>query len=124
MGLVRPHSSNTSEKLVPVNKNVHMLTVGNFSSTKSSTKSVLHFNGSSSNVINRNVIDSFPCYYTNAQSILNKFSEFSDEISHFKPLIIGITETWLKPEIKDAEVQVRGYEFFDVIDKSLMVEEH
>ena len=95
----------------PLNKNVHTLhklTVSN----SSSRKSVLHVNSSSSNVINKQFIDSFPSFYTNAQSILNKFSEFSDNVNHFKPLIIGITETWLKPEIRDAEVQVTGCELF------------
>ncbi|MES9880231.1 MAG: reverse transcriptase domain-containing protein [Sedimenticola sp.] len=57
-------------------------------------------------------ICSFPCYYTNAQSILNKVSEFSATIDSLKPYIIGITESWLKPDINDAEVKLNGYEMF------------
>ncbi|MEW8543113.1 MAG: endonuclease/exonuclease/phosphatase family protein [Candidatus Thiodiazotropha sp.] len=82
-------------------------------SSSSSRKKLLTVNSSSlKNFPISHAIDSFPCYYTNAQSILNKFSEFSDKINNVKPLIIGITETWLKPEIRDSEVMLNGYELF------------
>ena len=46
------------------------------------------------------IIVSFKCYYTNAQSILNKFDEFLDRVNQVKPLIICITESWLNVEVK------------------------
>ena len=40
-----------------------------------------------------NKVNSFCCYYTNAQSIMNKFSEFSSTVDTLNPSVIGITET-------------------------------
>ena len=83
------------------------------SCSKKSSKNLLTVNSSNSNMLQvTNNIDSFQCYYTNIQSVKNKFDEFADKINNIKPLIIGLTETWLKPEIQDAEVYLRGYELF------------
>ena len=38
-------------------------------------------------------LNTFPCYYSNVQSIRNKFNEFTDSVDNYKPLIIGFTET-------------------------------
>lgn len=57
-------------------------------------------------------LDSFPCYYSNVQSIRNKFNEFSDSVDNYKPLIIGLTETWLSGDVKDAEIEIPNYELF------------
>ncbi|MEW8548554.1 MAG: reverse transcriptase family protein [Candidatus Thiodiazotropha sp.] len=55
---------------------------------------------------------SFPCYYTNIQSIGNKFNEFVDSVTCSKPLVIGITETWLNSDVRDAEIDLNDYELF------------
>lgn len=46
-------------------------------------------------------LSSFSCYYTNAQSIYNKHAELADIVFEKKPMVIGITETWLKSDIKE-----------------------
>ena len=57
-------------------------------------------------------LNSFNCYYTNAQSVYHKFEELSDIVTERKPLVVGITETWLKSDIKDAEINLQGYDLF------------
>ena len=91
--------------------NINVNTFVGSRSTKSS-KNLLTVNSSNSNMLQVTDIDSFQCYYTNIQSVKNKFDEFEDRINSIKPLIIGLTETWLKPEIQDAEVFLRVYELF------------
>ena len=50
--------------------------------------------------------------YTNAKSVYHKFEELSDIVTERKPLVVGITETWLKSDIKDAEINLQGYDLF------------
>ena len=57
-------------------------------------------------------LNSFLCYYSNVQSIRNKFNEFTDSADNYKPLIIGITETWLSEEVKDSEIEIANYDIF------------
>ena len=57
-------------------------------------------------------MNSFLCYYSNVQSIRNKFNEFTDSADNYKPLIIGITETWLSEEVKDSEIEIANYDIF------------
>ena len=57
-------------------------------------------------------LENFPCYYSNVQSIRNKFNEFSDSVDNYKPLIIGLTETWLSAEVKNTEIEIPNYEIF------------
>ncbi|MES9884607.1 MAG: reverse transcriptase family protein, partial [Sedimenticola sp.] len=64
------------------------------------------------NVGEKTVENSFTCYYTNIQSINNKLSELKHTVEECKPYIIGITESWLKPDIKDAEIRLNDYDIF------------
>ena len=57
-------------------------------------------------------LETFPCYYSNVQSIRNKLNEFSDSVDNYKPLIIGLTETWLSAEVKNTEIEIPNYEIF------------
>ena len=52
------------------------------------------------------------CIYTNARSIVNKFSEFELLIDECKPDIIGLTETWLHEDIQESEIKIPGYNTF------------
>jgi exonuclease III len=51
-----------------------------------------------------------PCYYTNAQSIVNKLEEFETVINEVKPMIIGITETWGNEDVSEAYLKLDGYQ--------------
>ena len=46
------------------------------------------------------------------KAFTKKFDEFSDKILEEKPLVIGVTVTWLKPEITNAEINLEGYNLF------------
>ena len=43
---------------------------------------------------------------------MNKFSEFSSTVDTLNPSVIGITETWLRPDINDIEIKLNAYEAF------------
>ena len=43
------------------------------------------------------------CYYTNARSLYNKVEEVEALVEQYQLKIIGITETWGRSEIFDAE---------------------
>ena len=43
---------------------------------------------------------------------MNKFSEFSSSVDTLNPSVIGITETWLRPDINDIEIKLNAYEAF------------
>ena len=64
------------------------------------------------NNVHTSKLENFPCYYSNVQSIRNKFNEFSDSVDNYKPLIIGLTETWLSAEVKNTEIEIPIYEIF------------
>ena len=55
---------------------------------------------------------SFCCFYTNAQSFINKREELHNIISEREPDIIGITESWCNPDILDSEITIAGYDLF------------
>ena len=43
------------------------------------------------------------CYYTNVQSIMNKYDEMlTTVIEEKKPMIIGLTESWCHKDIEDS----------------------
>ncbi|XP_031331265.1 uncharacterized protein LOC116181009 isoform X1 [Photinus pyralis] len=49
--------------------------------------------------------------HLNAQSLRNNFSEFKDLAFECNFDIIGITETWLSPEVPSDAVHINGYKF-------------
>ena len=50
--------------------------------------------------------------FLNLRSIVNKFDDFISEVSSIDPVIIGVTESWLYPEISSAEFHIPGYNIF------------
>ena len=54
----------------------------------------------------------FPCFLTNARSILNKFSELNSLIDEYKLYVIGITETWCDSSILDSELYLNQFNLF------------
>ena len=60
--------------------------------------------------INDNKIIS--CFYVNARSIVNKLDELVLYLSHEKPDIVGITETWLHDDIFNSEISIEGYALY------------
>ena len=49
------------------------------------------------------------CYYTNAQSLMNKLHKFESHIDLYKPDIIAITETWCPPILPEDCPAVEAY---------------
>ena len=58
------------------------------------------------------VESSLSCYYVNARSIIKNWDEFVMDISHFKPDVIGVTESWAHEGIKDEEISLEGYNLY------------
>ena len=54
----------------------------------------------------------FNCYYTNANSIMNKGGEFEAEVDMWKPKIIGITESWCEESVLDSEISLPDFTLF------------
>lgn len=52
------------------------------------------------------------CYYTNAQSIINKLEEFERLVAELQPHIVGITETWGNETVSDALLCPNNYDIF------------
>ena len=54
------------------------------------------------------------CMFANVRSIVSirKRAELELYPDHESPYIIGIAESWTKPEIKDSELAVDGYRLF------------
>lgn len=48
-------------------------------------------------------------YYTNANSILSKLSEFYAEVSRLNPTFILVSETWLHNDIPDSLINIQNY---------------
>ena len=48
----------------------------------------------------------------NARSIVNKMGELRLMVEDVEPDIIGITETWTKPDMGNAEFSLKGYQMF------------
>ena len=51
----------------------------------------------------------FFCYYTNAQSIRNKFLELQDILISHQPKVIGITESWLTEDVFEDEFYLEDF---------------
>ena len=49
------------------------------------------------------------CLYCNARSLYYKIDELEAMIEDVTPDLIFITETWLHPDIKNAEVMLSGF---------------
>lgn len=43
---------------------------------------------------------------------MNKMDEITATVDLYRPDILGVTETWLRPDIADGEVALQGYELF------------
>ena len=52
------------------------------------------------------------CFYTNANSVVTKIDELRRRTDKGEYDIIGITETWGRPDISDAELAIEGYNMF------------
>ena len=52
------------------------------------------------------------CVNLNAKSIVSKIDELRRMIDDTQPDIIGITESWTKPEMGDAEFCLAAYKMF------------
>ena len=52
------------------------------------------------------------CISLNARSILNKMDELIRLVFEVEPYIIGFTETWIRPDMGDAEFTLPGYRMF------------
>ena len=52
------------------------------------------------------------CIYTNARSILSKLDELKLRMIQDNIDIVGITETWLHPDILDSELFINGYKMY------------
>ena len=52
------------------------------------------------------------CVNLNARSIVSKMDELRRMADDTQPDIIGITETWTKPDTADAEFGLAGYKMF------------
>jgi hypothetical protein len=50
------------------------------------------------------------CYYTNAQSLENKFAELKNPMVRMDIKIAGITETWGNKDLTDPEISIEGYD--------------
>ena len=58
-------------------------------------------------------INNIICYYTNVQSLSNKYDDIlSTVVEEKKAKIIGISETWCHPDIEDYEIALPGYTIF------------
>ena len=56
------------------------------------------------------VKDRLNCFYTNANSLINKISELSHRAQGMD--IIAVTETWATTDIMDGEINIEGYTMF------------
>jgi len=59
-----------------------------------------------------NAIHPITCLFTNAQSILNKFSELQAIVCDHSPQFIGIAESWCTSYVCDAELHLQRYSLF------------
>ena len=58
------------------------------------------------------VLTHITCLQSNLQSISNKFTELASLVDHYHPKIIGITESWRKDVIHDAEIKLNNYSVY------------
>ena len=59
-------------------------------------------------------INDLLCYYTNAQSFINKYDEFVHTMitADSRSQIIGITESWCNKDVIDSEINIDGYTLY------------
>ena len=60
----------------------------------------------------KNRSDSIICMTLNAQSLLHKRDELVINAQLYKPLIIGVTETWGNGEMEDGCLKLEGYAMY------------
>ena len=58
--------------------------------------------------------DKLCCFYTNANSIVNKMEEMRKRVKEVGADIAAVTETWARAGITDAELMIEGYNMFRV----------
>ena len=59
-----------------------------------------------------NAVSGLKCVCLNARSIVNKMGELRLMVEDVEPDIIGITETWTRPDMGNAELSLKGYKMF------------
>ena len=59
-----------------------------------------------------NPVSGIKCVYLNARRIVNKMGELRLMVEDVEPDIIGITETWTRPVMGNAEFSLKGYQVF------------
>ena len=52
------------------------------------------------------------CFYINARSLIHKFEHFEAWVQDLNPDVIGVTESWAGPEVRDSEIALLGYDLF------------
>ena len=52
------------------------------------------------------------CICLNARSIMNKMDEFMALMDVLRPDVVGVTESWAKEEVDEAELVIGGYVLF------------
>ncbi|GAA52034.1 hypothetical protein CLF_107249 [Clonorchis sinensis] len=52
------------------------------------------------------------CLSTNCLSLFNKLCDIKQSVCLEQPSIIALTETWLTPDVSDAEISIDGYSIF------------
>ena len=57
-------------------------------------------------------VSGLKCVCLNARSIVNKMGELRLMVEDVEPDIIGITETWTRPDMGNAELSLKGYQMF------------
>ena len=57
-------------------------------------------------------VSGLKCVCLNARSIVNKMGELRLMVEDVEPDIIGITETWTRPDMGNAEFSLKGYQMF------------
>ena len=72
-------------------------------------QSKVSFSSGSTQTIHRHQLK---CFYTNANSVVKKIDELRRRTDKREYDIIGITETWGRPDITDAELAIEGYNMF------------
>ena len=59
-----------------------------------------------------NPVSGLKCVCLNARSLVNKMGELRLMVEDVEPDIIGITETWTRPDMGNAEFSLKGYQMF------------
>ena len=57
-------------------------------------------------------VSGLKCVCLNARSVVNKMGELRLTVEDVEPDIIGISETWTRPDMGNAEFPLKGYQVF------------